>query len=181
MRAFGILRNLQEAAVLKPLLIFSVLLLFVFSGPAQQSSAPAVQKYPNYETVPVADASKPNPVKPTAESLARGKKQYGYDCAMCHGENGDGKGDVATSMSLKVPDFSAPATLKDRTDGELFYIIRNGKGDMPPEGDRVKAEQIWDMVNYLRSFAKGKASSEKAPGESKAPADKAPADDKHPQ
>ena len=35
-----------------------------------------------------------NPVKPTAESLAQGKKYYGYDCAMCHGQNGNGKGEV---------------------------------------------------------------------------------------
>ena len=27
-----------------------------------------------------------NPVRPTAESLAQGKKYYGYDCAMCHGK-----------------------------------------------------------------------------------------------
>ena len=41
-------------------------------------------------------------------------------------------------MKLKVSDFTDPATLKDRTDGELFYIIKVGKGDMPPEGARVK-------------------------------------------
>ena len=45
--------------------------------------------------------------------------------------------------------------MKNRTDGELFYITRNGKGDdMPPEGDRAKDEDIWNMVNYIRSFAK---------------------------
>ena len=43
--------------------------------------------------------------------------------------------------------------MKNRTDGELFYIIRNGKGeDMPPEGDRAKDDDIWNMVNYIRAY-----------------------------
>jgi len=88
---------------------------------------------------------------------------------MCHGDDGAGKGDVGASMNLKMQDFTDPATLKGRTDGELFYIIKNGKGDMPPEGDRVKAEQIWDMVNYLRTFSKGKAGSEKPPADARPP------------
>jgi mono/diheme cytochrome c family protein len=54
-----------------------------------------------------------------------------------------------------MPDFTHLDALKGRTDGELFYIIRNGKGeDMPPEGDRAKDEDIWNMVNYVRSLAK---------------------------
>ena len=41
------------------------------------------------------------------------------------------------------------------TDGELFYIIQKGKGDiMPPEGDRQKPDAIWNMVTLVRSFAK---------------------------
>lgn len=109
-------------------------------------------------------------MKSSPESLARGKKQYGYDCAMCHGKNGDGKGDVAVDMKLKMHDQTDPATLQDRTDGELFYIILHGKDQMPPEGERVKAEILWDMVNYVRSFSK-------KPGEAK-PADPVPDDSK---
>jgi mono/diheme cytochrome c family protein len=105
-------------------------------------------------TIPVEAAKRENPVKPSEESLARGKKQYGYDCVMCHGKNGDGKGDVAADMKLAMNDETNPSVLKDRTDGELFYIIQKGKDQMPPEGTRVKEETIWDMVNYIRSLAK---------------------------
>jgi mono/diheme cytochrome c family protein len=113
-----------------------------------------------------------NPVKPTTESLGRGKKQYGYVCAMCHGKTGDGKGDVALDMKLMMHDQTDPTTLKDRTDGELVYLIVHGKDAMPPgEGDRVKAEIIWDMVNYVRSFStKPAVSEEKVPStEEKSP------------
>ena len=95
-----------------------------------------------------------NPVKPTPESLAQAKKMYGYDCAMCHGENGNGKGDLAVDSKLALKDYTDPAALKDLTDGEIFYIIKNGKGQMTGEGDRLKPEGIWNMVILVRSFAK---------------------------
>jgi len=79
---------------------------------------------------------------------------------MCHGKNGDGKGDLAADTNMKVPDFTDLEAMKDATDGVLFYIIKNGKGDMPPEGERVKPADIWNLVNYVRSFAKRKATQE---------------------
>lgn len=123
-----------------------------FVGAKSEGSAPCESARPGIQSSPE-DAAKVNPVKPTAESLAKGKKLYGYDCAMCHGEKGDGKGDMASDMK-NVTDFTKPDALKNRTDGELFYAIRNGKGDMPPEGDRAKDDDIWNMVNYVRSLAK---------------------------
>jgi mono/diheme cytochrome c family protein len=81
---------------------------------------------------------------------------------MCHSKNGEGKGDTARDMKLQMSDFTDPATLKNRTDGELFYIIKNGYQDMPGEGERLKPDETWDLVNYVRSLVKTK------PGESKA-------------
>jgi mono/diheme cytochrome c family protein len=114
---------------------------------AQQSQPPAESK------VPPEAAQKANPVKPSPESHAKAKKLYAIDCAMCHGEKGDGKGDMASDMK-NVTDFTNPDSMKDRTDGELFYIIRKGKGEMPPEGDRAKDDDVWSLVNYIRAFAK---------------------------
>jgi mono/diheme cytochrome c family protein len=133
------------------LLLLSFVLVLWAEQPKEQP--PANPKGSEYK-IPPDDAAKANPVKPTAESHAKGKKLYGYDCAMCHGKGGDGKGDMAADMK-NMPDFTHQDALKGRTDGELFYIIRNGKGeDMPPEGDRAKDEDVWNMVNYVRSFAK---------------------------
>jgi mono/diheme cytochrome c family protein len=115
----------------------------------KQKETPPASEY----KIPPEAAAKQNPVKPTEESLAKGKKFYVIDCAMCHGKDGDGKGDMASDMK-NVTDFTNPNAMKDRTDGELFYIIRNGKGDMPLEGDRAKDEDIWNLVNYVRSLAK---------------------------
>jgi mono/diheme cytochrome c family protein len=140
----------------KPTLVLTLLLFAAVLAPAQ-TTRPASKTA--YQPVPVADARQPNPVKPTPESIESGKKIYGYECASCHGALGDGKTEVAKDM--KLPDLSDPAYQKDRTDGEMFYVIKTGRGDMPHEGDRVKPEQIWDMVNYIRSLAKKKPAEEK--------------------
>jgi mono/diheme cytochrome c family protein len=93
-----------------------------------------------------------NPVKPTAESLAQGKKYYGYDCAMCHGETGNGKGDVDTTD--KLPDFTNQAAMKDLSDGEMFCSLKTGKGHMPLERVRITENELWNLINYVHSLAK---------------------------
>lgn len=100
------------------------------------------------------DAAKKNPVPPTPEGMAEVRKLYGYNCAMCHGKIGDGKGDLAADMKLDLRDWRDANSLEKVTDGELFWIISNGKGKMPGEGDRTKERVRWNFVNLVRSFAK---------------------------
>ena len=99
-------------------------------------------------------AERKNPVKPTPENLAEAKKFFGYDCAMCHGASGDGKGDLAPSMGLKMIDWRDTSTVADMSDGEMFDLIVKGKGKMEGEGDRIKEELAWKLVNYVRTLAK---------------------------
>lgn len=134
-----------------PLLLLLPVGLF---SPAQQTQKPAEKAAPTEFKIPPEAVKQPNPVKPSPASVAQGKKIYGYDCAMCHGADGDGKGDLAADMRLKLTDYRDPASLRDRTDGELFYIIKNGKGEMPSEGDRAKPDDVWNLVNFIRSLAK---------------------------
>jgi mono/diheme cytochrome c family protein len=129
------------------LLFVSALVLAAASPQEPAPAAPTV--------VPAEAARMVNPVKPTPESLAHAKKVYGWDCAICHGEKGDGKGDAVADLKLKMKDYTDPASLKDLTDGEIFYIIRKGKGQMPPEeAARAKDEDVWNMVVLIRAFAK---------------------------
>ena len=95
-----------------------------------------------------------NPVKPTPENLADAKKFFGFDCAMCHGASGDGKGDLSASMSLKMNDWHDSATLAKMSDAEIFELIVKGKGKMEGEGNRVSSEKAWGLVNYVRALSK---------------------------
>jgi mono/diheme cytochrome c family protein len=129
------------------LFLLSPALILLASSSQQSAPAPTA--------IPAEAARMVNPIKPTPESLTHAKKVYGYDCAICHGANGDGKGDLVADLKLKMRDYTDPAALKDLTDGELFYIIRNGKGQMPAEEvARAKDVDVWNMVVLMRSFAK---------------------------
>lgn len=101
---------------------------------------------------PAAIARLVNPVKSGPEALTLGKKYYGYDCAMCHGATGNGKGEVDTGE--KLPDFTNPATLKDKTDGQLFCTLKVGKGHMPVEPARTSENDLWSLIIYVRSLSK---------------------------
>jgi len=142
--------------IILPAAFLSLLTLSAQQAQTPEKPAPS----PSYSAIPAEAAKQVNPVKSSPESLARARKWWGMDCSMCHGANGNGKGDVATSEKLPIVDLTNPATLKDRTDGEIFYIIKTGHQDMPGEGDRIKAEDGWDLVNYVRSLSKPKPDTE---------------------
>ena len=137
------------------LVLFAAILFTAFGFAHARQTKVAQSADPAPAPIPAADAAMKNPVKPTPENLAEAKRLFGYHCAMCHGENGDGKGDLAVSMKLDLKNWQNPASLEKMTDGELFYIITNGRGKMTGgEGDRTKPELRWSLVNYVRSFAK---------------------------
>jgi mono/diheme cytochrome c family protein len=132
------------------LLAFAPSLLLLGIGLFMQETPQETQPF----KVPPELMGKSNPVKPTPDGLAHARKVWGYDCAICHGATGDGNGELAHDMKPQPKDYRDPATLKDISDGELFYIIQKGKGQMPSEGERAKPEDIWNLVSLIRSFTK---------------------------
>ena len=134
-------------------LSFLILLMPLLASP-QEPSKPADKKPAPDSANPSPAPKQVNPVKPTPNSLAIGKKVYTSDCAMCHGKDGAGAGELAVTMNLKLRDYRDPASLKDMTDGDIYSIIANGKGQMTGEAGRMKPGQMWDVVNYIRSLSK---------------------------
>jgi mono/diheme cytochrome c family protein len=134
---------------------------------AAQGVIPPPKVVSDYK-IPPEEVKRENPVKPTAASVAAGKRTFATQCAMCHGTEGDGKGDLAGTLELKLRDYRKPEALKDVTDGEMFYILTSGKGKMPGQEDRMKPEQKWNLVNFIRSLSK-----KEAPGEEQKPEPKA--------
>lgn len=125
--------------------------LLTLSSPAQETKTEQ-GKAPAEQEVSPEVVNRKNPVARSATSIAEGKKLFGIDCVMCHGPEGDGKGELAVTMKLSPPDFRDDTAMKKFTDGELFDIITNGIRKMPPEGKRATPEQTWNLVNYVRSF-----------------------------
>ena len=114
--------------------------------------------------IPEEDAKKPNPIKYTAGSVAEGRRLFDSQCAMCHGETGDGKGELAVSLALtNMKDWTLPDTLKAWTDGQLFYVMDKGKRHMPGQEGRMKLDQKWHLVNFIRSVTRKEAKEAKKP------------------
>lgn len=134
--------------------------VFLFMGwysLSQDPKKPAEEKTAEKTTTdakPAPEAAKAvNPTKPTPTSVSAGKKAYASDCAMCHGKDGAGDGDLAADMKLKLRDYRDAASLQSMSDGDIYTIILSGKGQMMGEEGRMKPEQVWDVVNYVRSLA----------------------------
>src|ERR1700741_4164735 len=114
---------------------------------SQEPAKPADEKpVAAADAKPPSDAvKKENPVKSSPTSVASGKKKYGQDCAMCHGKEGAGDGDLAEDMHLKLKDFREAEALKDLSDADIYKIINSGKGKMMGEEGRLKPDEIWDI------------------------------------
>ena len=136
-------------SVVAALLIAGVAASFSRQEKPKEPPAPPVEF-----KIPPEEAKRTNPTKATPASLAEARRFYGYDCAMCHGKDGDGKGDLAEQMKLQMRDLRDPATTEKMTDGEIFYIVTKGKGQMPGEETRLSNDQKWQLVNLVRAFAK---------------------------
>jgi mono/diheme cytochrome c family protein len=93
-----------------------------------------------------------NPTAPDSASLANGRKYFQINCAVCHGEAGDGN----SALKQLNPGYGvAPSLMTDqakgRTDGYIWGMIRNGRGLMPTY-NRIEEGDRWDVINYLRGL-----------------------------
>lgn len=93
-----------------------------------------------------------NPVSVNKQSLEKGKAVYIKNCVKCHGKEGKGDGVSAGSIQKKLPDLSREMDLD--SDGNLFYKIANGKFEMPPFQLILSNDEIWHVINYVRTLAK---------------------------
>lgn len=92
-----------------------------------------------------------NPTPVSEASLANGRSYYSINCAVCHGDTGIGNG-PATQNAYGVPGISIVSDLtRNRPDGYLYGIIRNGRGAMPSY-NRIEEMDRWDVVNYVRAL-----------------------------
>lgn len=90
-----------------------------------------------------------NPLPPSPETLARGKKLYEIYCLVCHGVSGQGDGRVGAKFGLPIPPLTDPAVV-ERPDGYLYGTIREGGFIMPKYAEVMSPEERWAVVHYMR-------------------------------
>ncbi len=108
---------------------------------------------PKAWVVPANFKSMKNPVAMSDASTKAGQEFFVKTCAACHGKTGLGNGPKAKSLKTEPTNFSKAESQK-ATDGELFYKTKTGRGDMPKYDGKLSDDDIWNVVNYIRTLKK---------------------------
>jgi len=109
-----------------------------------------------------------NPIAYTKKSLTRGHTLFVRTCATCHGQDGKAQVDVIADAT----DLTSPKLYKNGTsDGEIYRAIRDGAGQnqtMPSfKTAFAKEDDLWHLVNYIRSLWPDGMQPELQPDDSK--------------
>ncbi len=100
------------------------------------------------------------PVPVTTELIERGRERYEINCAVCHSSSGLGNGTAAPYWGGAPIANLHEQRIVDMPDGQLYYTIANGKGAAPiwtmfPYKDKIKVEDRWAIVAYMRAMQVG--------------------------
>jgi copper transport protein len=104
----------------------------------------------SFTTVAYTDTFNDPSVDYTAESVARGQKDFAENCVACHGANGEGNGEMAKGLKVPPADLTAPH-VGNHTIGDIFHWISYGgtSGVMPPFQEALDPDDRWDVINFL--------------------------------
>jgi mono/diheme cytochrome c family protein len=118
---------------------------------------------PARQDIKTPETTKPsNPVASTPESIAAGKKAYDVNCASCHGNMAQGAAKAGLAISIieeqrgkQPPDLTDDTWDHGSTDNEIYAVIKKG---IPPTmmagwDGRIPDNDIWNIINYIRSLA----------------------------
>ncbi len=94
------------------------------------------------------------PLGPVGKAY-RGQSLFSQRCASCHGEQGDGKSELADKLPDTLPDFTARDYTQGKSPQFIFDVITNGRMDrmMPPWGNELSEEARWDLTAYIWSLS----------------------------
>lgn len=87
-----------------------------------------------------------------------GEKLFQAYCYVCHGSKGQGVGVAAKHLQTKPALLTDHRVMSKRTDEQLFDAIRyccageHGTLAMPNWGEHLQAQEVWDMIAYLRTL-----------------------------
>jgi len=146
--------NIRKVSAIIIALVGLVAFLTVIVRRSEQEAALYAAENFYYEwKAPAEYKNLKNPLPGTGQSLAQGKKIYDTHCLKCHGPKGAGVGSSTDSLKTLPGDLSDKRRMSLYTDGTLFWKTYVGRGEMPPWQLALSEEEIWHVVNYLRTFA----------------------------
>jgi len=100
-----------------------------------------------------------NPLKSDSKNLFAGESLFHTDaqptaCKICHGSTGNGMGMMAPGLNPPPRNFSCSETMKNISDGQMFWVVKNGLPDTGMVAYKsLSDEQVWQIILYLRTLA----------------------------
>lgn len=89
-----------------------------------------------------------------ADPFAAAQANYQKNCEGCHGANGEGGLVKVEDKQIKVASLKSDHARK-HSDDELTKIITAGEEEMPAFKDKLKPEEITELVRYVRHHFQG--------------------------
>jgi len=91
------------------------------------------------------------PFRVSLDVLKRGQERYNIFCSPCHDRVGTGEG-MIVQRGFRRPSSFHIERLRESPPGYFFDVITNGFGTMYSYADRVKPEDRWAIVAYIRAL-----------------------------
>ena len=100
----------------------------------------------------LAKATLKSPLDSLSINQDKAKELYTVYCAICHGDAGDGKGNlVVKEKFLGVPSYKD----KEITDGSVFHVITYGLNSMGSHANQLSQEERWQVADYVLKLKAG--------------------------
>lgn len=132
-------------------------------GTAAQAEGGALGVCPQERKTQQAPAeflAKTNPLPASSSTIQAGKKLFQETatplaCMNCHGAAGDGRGAMGAAFQPPPRNFTCGQTMKGISDGQLFWVIKNGSpGTGMMAFGNLSEDDVWKLIHYIRSLAK---------------------------
>ena len=110
--------------------------------------------------VPEEYAGLSNPFAGDAEAITAGETIFQTNCAVCHGESGQGDGPAAEGLDPAPANLADGMMMRDLSDGYLFWRITEGgamdpfNSTMPAWGASLSEEERWQVISYIRTLSR---------------------------
>ncbi len=111
---------------------------------------------PTNTSIPRTAAASPTPTAAASvDEFASARANFAKNCEACHGPNGDGGVVKMDNKQIKVPSLHAEHAIK-HTDAEMIDYITNGHEAMPAFKDKLRPEEVTELVRFVRKVHQGK-------------------------
>ncbi len=123
------------------------------------TDTPYSQKHLDYlkTLVPETWVNTKSAVPATQRSLLHGRQVYITNCIGCHGTSGKGDGPAGAYLEPKAFNFTNAEVQKQHSEGQYYHFLLFGLpgSAMPAWGDYLTVQDIWDVINFLRTIPNG--------------------------